>query len=113
MSDTPRTDERLPKGNHFATLVVTADFARELERELQEAINSRDIWKKLCFEQRDTMAELRKDKARLDWMLKASDDGLMRLDGWDRDCIDSAIDAEETQDLKAEKLQADAREDAE
>ena len=47
---------------------------------------------------------LRKESRRLDWLIN-------ELEGWDRDNIDDAIDREETEELKREKLQADAKYD--
>lgn len=47
---------------------------------------------------------LRKESRRLDWLMN-------ELDGWDRDNIDDAIDREETEELKREKLEADAKYD--
>ena len=61
MSDTPRTDE-------FGGPYIHADFARQLERELNEAIRQRDLYLKdrdIVMVQRD---QLRADKERLDWL---------------------------------------------
>lgn len=76
MSDTPRTDYaektvwRDSKGNRRETKTdtVPAEFARELERELN-ALKSfalkLDDWNDQL---QDQVAELQKDKARLDWL---------------------------------------------
>ena len=146
MSDTPRTDavyfDAIKNCSADEASHVFRKQAEKLERELNqtsaqcveltgecsEAIESRDSWKTLCLEQRQTIAELRDqldslnaclkswkedegaDAARLEWMLKASNDGLMLLDGWDRDSIDSAIenDARDEQliELAREKMEA-------
>ena len=72
MSDTPRTDKEAESAMYFeAELVVGRDFARELERELNEAL---------------------KDKERLDWMLSADDEQLNELSFWDREEIDKAME---------------------
>lgn len=47
---------------------------------------------------------LRKESRRLEWLMH-------ELDGWDRDNIDDAIDREETEELKREKLESEAKYD--
>lgn len=42
----------------------------------------------------ELIAELEKDKARLDWMLNASADELNSLSGWNRQEIDAAMEAD-------------------
>lgn len=49
-------------------------------------------------------SELSCESRRLDWLMH-------ELDGWDRDNIDDAIDREETEELKREKREADAKYD--
>ena len=46
MSDTPRTDARivLSRHNRPDAQVVSADFARQLERELAEAQRKLEVW---------------------------------------------------------------------
>jgi predicted secreted Zn-dependent protease len=77
MSDTPRTDAKSFGSQVMAHEMVHADFARELERELQ------------------------KDKERLDWILKnhmvkgewetSEDDDRIEYIYPDREAIDEAI----------------------
>jgi hypothetical protein len=45
MSDTPRTDAELMESKHGTYHVVPALFARQLERELAEAVMWRNEWK--------------------------------------------------------------------
>ena len=82
MSDTPRTDEM-------------ADFARQLERELNEAIRLAEDFDRRISQKDAKLAELRKDKARLDWFLTATDEELNRLDEWSREAIDAAMEAKQ------------------
>ncbi len=70
-SDTPRTDTEVIRHEPADRQIVSADFARELERELREAKFSADRW---CAKWRDDgdalsreNAKLRADKARYEF----------------------------------------------
>lgn len=82
MRDTPRTDEM-------------ADFARQLERELNEVRKVKDVLAKDLCEISAENIKLRRDKARLDWFLTATDEELNRLDEWSRQAIDAAMEAKQ------------------
>lgn len=76
-SETPRTDEVEFTDGHASTIEphVESDFARQLERELNAEIAARNGWWDNCKaaelerdQLRARVAELAKDKARLDWL---------------------------------------------
>ena len=58
MSDTPRTDQQTPNTQGLRTLVVTAEFARELERELNESREVIDALKRTLRLTQDANEEL-------------------------------------------------------
>ena len=63
MSNTPETDaaqhEGLLRGNAMPMQVVHVNFARQLERERDEAIESRKKWEKAAFDLFDLCEERR------------------------------------------------------
>lgn len=78
--DTPRTDAAARPNNGLMPdygYIVSAGFARQLERELNEAIyriseleSQRENWRmsSVCRELEAKCKELEKDKARIDWL---------------------------------------------
>ena len=74
MSDTPRTDEQAQSdaakyAGHSRDYVSLLNFARELERELNELVEDRDYYESSLRKVEDRELNLMKDKERLDWLL--------------------------------------------
>ena len=67
MSKTPRTDAELRKPeNNTGILIHLAHFTRQLELENADLKFESDLLKQVIYENE----ELKKDKERLDWLLK-------------------------------------------
>ena len=74
---TPLTDRQLIDEGRGYAHTINAAFCRKIELRMHAA-----------------EAELAAERARLDWLLSASDDSLDRLDCWSRFDIDAILDAE-------------------